>query len=187
MSRPHDARAERSRAALKHALLELVESNQFDQIAIREITSAAGVSYPVFFRRYASKEELLKDLAEEEVRKLLSMSGRAEDENSSLEAMRKMCLYVNLHRTLWKTLLTTGAAAPMREEFMRIARDVPASWERRKLSIPHDLAVVYVTNGIFDILSWWLSQPEDYPVDDVAKLLNALVIQPTRPHNIFLP
>jgi AcrR family transcriptional regulator len=142
MSRPHDARAVRSREALKRAILQLIETNQFDQIAIRDITAAAGVSYPVFFRRYGSKDELLKDVAEEEVRKLLSMSGRVEEDSSSPEAMLRMCRYVDEHRTLWRTLLTTGAATAMREEFMRIAQDAPPSWERRKPSLPHDLAMI---------------------------------------------
>lgn len=188
MSRPHDARAVRSRDALRRALLELAETAQFDQISIRDITTAADVSYPVFYRRYASKEELLRDVAEEEVRRLLSLTSSAGDGGSAAaENMTPLCEYVHGHRKLWKALLTSGVAPAMREEFMRIARDLPASYHKRKASIPYDLSLAYVTSGIFTILAWWLGQPEDYPIENVAKFLNALVIQPTRPHNKYLP
>lgn len=188
MSRPHDARAVRSRDALRRALLELAETAQFDQISIRDITTAAEVSYPVFYRRYASKEDLLRDVAEEEVRRLLSLSSSAGDDGpAAAENMVPLCEYVHAHRKLWKALLTSGVAPVMRTEFMRIARDVPPSQHKRKSTIPHDLALAYVTGGIFEILAWWLGQPEDYPIDKVAKFLNALVIQPTRPHNRYLP
>jgi AcrR family transcriptional regulator len=70
MSTPNDPWALRCRQALRTALLTLIDQRLFDQITIRDITNAAGVSYPVFFRRYATKDDLLEDVAAEEVRAL---------------------------------------------------------------------------------------------------------------------
>ena len=85
MSRPNDARALRSQEALRNALLELVEDRPFDQVSIRDITNVAGVSYPVFFRRYASKEQLLEDIATEEVRRMLALTSPILDEQRKTE------------------------------------------------------------------------------------------------------
>ena len=71
ISRPHDARVAKSRIALRTALLELLNTKPLEQILIKEITTQANVSYPVFFRQFANVEELLADVATEQVRNLL--------------------------------------------------------------------------------------------------------------------
>lgn len=186
ISRLHDARAVRSRAALRQALLELIEGKQFEQIAIKEITDQAGVSYPVFFRQFASKEELLADLATEQVRNVLSRSTSAFDRGDP-SSFADMCHYVEDHRTLWAALLTTGASAAMRAEFSRIANQVANSRPRVNPALPPDLVSELVVNAIFDILSWWLRQSADYPIGDVVKLLDIFVTRTfTRPIDITL-
>jgi len=60
---PTDARAIRTRRALREALLGLIETRAFEQITIREIAARAGIGYATFFRHHASTEALLDDLA----------------------------------------------------------------------------------------------------------------------------
>lgn len=177
MSRPNDARAVRSRDALRDALLALIEEQPFEQISIRDITTKAEVSYPVFFRRYATKEQLLDDIAAEEVRRLLSLTLPMFDAHKEIESVHALCNYVNEHRVLWTRLLTGGAASIMREEFKRIAKEISASRKPTNPWLPTDLAVPFVVSGLFEILAWWLSQPADYPVGLVVKLIDALVVQ----------
>ena len=66
--RPHlstarDARAVRTREALRRALLDLLEDKSLEQITIRDITAAAGIGYTTFFRHHPTTESLLDDLA----------------------------------------------------------------------------------------------------------------------------
>ena len=186
ISRLYDARAVRSRAALRQALLDLIEVKQFEAIAIKEITEQAGVSYPVFFRQFASTEELLADVATEQVRNLLSRS-RIAFERGATSSFADMCQYVEDRRALWAALLTTGASGAMRAEFSRIATQVADSRPRVNPALPPDLVTELVVNAIFDILSWWLRQSDDYPVGDVVKLLDEFVTRRfTRPIDITL-
>jgi AcrR family transcriptional regulator len=177
MSRPNDARALRSREALKAALLSLVEERPFDQVSIRDITNRAGVSYPVFFRRYASREQLLEDIATEEVRRLLSLTSPIFDANRQDESARALCAYVSDHRQLWSQLLTGGAAPIMRDEFKRIAREIGGTREPTNPWLPADLAAAFVVSGLFEILAWWLSQPEDYPTEKVVRIIDILIVR----------
>lgn len=185
-SKPDDVRASRSIEALQAALLRLIEDKPFEQILLREITEEAGLSYPTFFRRFASKEDLLDHVAAGEVRHLLELGNQTiggQDPHSA----RIMCEYVQAHRQLWTTLLTGGAKAAMREAFMREARVIAATNQRQNPWLPTDLAVPFVTNGLFEILAWWLHQPEDYPIANVETILDALVIETTaRRRNITL-
>src|SRR5215212_1522135 len=111
MARPDDARAVRSREALGEALLRLIGQKSFDQISIKDITAAAGVSYPVFFRQFNKKEDLLEDIATEEVRHLLECTLPLFDPDAQHASSANLCRYVQKHRMLWKTLLTEGASS----------------------------------------------------------------------------
>jgi AcrR family transcriptional regulator len=171
-SRLKDARAVRSRQALRAALLTLIEQKSFDQISIRDITAAASVSYPVFFRQYSSKEDLLGEIAIDEIKSLLAIS--IMDFHSSLA----ICQLVQGHRLLWKTLLTAGAASIMRAEFIRLAREISETRERMNPWLPVDLTSSVVVGAMFEILAWWLAQPEDYPIEHIARIIEVLAIEP---------
>jgi len=184
---PDDARVHRSIEALRHAFLKLLETKLLEEITIKEITETAGLSYPTFFRRYSSKEALLADIATEEVRRLLSLSEQAFDKPGSPETVEEMCGHIQSRRKLWKTLLTGGAAAAMREEFMRLSRETADSRPRSNPWLPFDLAVPFVASGTFEIFAWWMAQSEDYPLENVVTIFNALISDvAARPRDITL-
>lgn len=179
LSRPNDARAVRSRAALREALLTLIETHPFEEISIRDITNQAGVSYPVFYRRYDAKEQVLTDIAEDEVRKLFEITYPALTGEGPKSGLEQLCAYVTAHRALWRILLTRGAAGRMREEFVKASVDIANSSKRANPWLPVSLASNFVASGIFEILAWWLQQAEDYPTRNVITFLEQLIVQPT--------
>lgn len=178
LSKPNDARAVRSREALRAACLELIEDRPFEEISIKDITTAAGVSYPVFFRQFTRKEDLLEDIAAGEVRHLIEHTMPLFLPGSPHAPVMALCDYVQEHRALWTRLLTTGATAAMRKEFIRIALDIAQSRQRENPRLPSDLASTLVVSSIFEILSWWLRQPLTYPVENIVLMLETLVVKP---------
>ena len=178
-STPLDARMQRTRSALCAALLGLLEEKPFEQITVREITRTASIGYATFFRRYTDKEALLNDLAAEEIRALMSMTVPILFTADSRSACRALCAYVADRRKLWAALLTGGAAATMREQFIRQAKQVAAGQPNPDTWLPGDLRVVYATGGVVDVLAWWLQQSPRPAADQVADILDRLVIAPT--------
>jgi len=162
---------------MRTAFLGLVERKPLDDISIKEITDGAGLSYPTFFRRYAGKSELLEEIATDEVRRLIALGHAALDGGQG--SAWELCSYVHAHRKLWTVLLNGGAAHIMREEFRRIAEEMAYSRPRANPWLPVELAAPFVTSGIFEILAWWLRQPEDYPLDDIVALFDALIVDVT--------
>lgn len=181
-SMPTDARALRSRAALNKALLLLLEKKPFDQITVREITKDAKIGYATFFRQFASKEELLNDLAAAQIDELLNMTIPILFRSNSFESCRALCTYVDEHRTLWAALLTGGAAGTVRSEFIRQARMWAAKTDPQDSWLPADLSVVYGTGGTIDLLAWWLGQRDHHSVERIAEILDRLIIGPVLAH-----
>lgn len=158
----------------------------FEQISIRQITDAAGVSYPTFFSNYASKEALFADIATDEIRMLTQLMIRNLDAHDTLLSAEAVCDHVETRRPIWTSLLTYGAASVMREAFMQEAREFVTVHGLINPGIPGELTAAVVFSGMFEVLAWWLQQPEDYPRNRIAKYLELLVLVPTtRGHNLI--
>jgi AcrR family transcriptional regulator len=176
-----DARVLRSRAGLRQALLELLELRPLEQITIRDIAANAGVGYTTYFRHYGSKEALLQELAEEEVRKLSDLTVPVYDAADAHAACVALCAYVDQRRRLWSALLT-GAYGFVREAMLvhgrASAADRPHRW------LPKDLGVVLGVAVIVELLAWWLRQDEPLPAAFVADVLHRTVIAPPPPDGL---
>lgn len=173
-----DSRAIRSRDALCQALLRLLDTRSLDEISIRHIAAEAGVGHATFYRHYASKEQLLDDLAAEEMERLVGFAFPVLAEQDSSASCLALCRYVEEHHSLWTTLLTGGAAPAMKEELLTIARDLALAFPPPEEQLPTDLRITLTTGSIIELLAWWLRQPEPLPAADVARMLDIAVISP---------
>lgn len=171
-----DARAVRSGAALRDALLRLLARKAFDQITVREICAEAGVHYATFFRHHPGKEALLDHIATEQISTLVDLTMTFHDTSGSDSSVRVLCAYVDEHRALWSTLLNGGAGAAMREEWLRRARIVAAAHEPDSTWLPTELGTICSVALIVETVAWWLEQPAgDYPVDRIAAIMHRLI------------
>lgn len=180
-SRPLDARARKSRAALREAMLRLLESDRFEDLTARQICAEAKVGYATFFRQYPDKETLLSEVVAQEISDLLVQSAGILFSEDSLSSARAMCSFIDRHRALWTTLLTGGAAATVRTELLDQARDLALPAKSAAKDIPKDLAVVFATASVLEILTWWLSSEEPLPTNEVAGIIDRLAIAPVLP------
>ena len=168
----------RTRSALRHALLRLLELKHFDQITVRDIAAEARIGYATFFRHHESKSELLGDVAEEQSGNLMALALPllvAADTRGSCLAL---CRYVDEHRAIWSALLTGGAAGAMREEFLRQAMQLGSVQVQRSNWLPVELGAIYGVGATVEILAWWLRQPRDFSVERIAEIIDRLVVTP---------
>ena len=56
-----DRRVQRTRQALRNALLELIKEKGYDSISVEEITQRANLGRATFYLHYKDKEDLLVD------------------------------------------------------------------------------------------------------------------------------
>jgi AcrR family transcriptional regulator len=181
--RPHlstaqDARAVRTREALRRALLELLETKPLDQITIRDISATAGVGYTTFFRHHATKESLLNDLAAEQIQRLLDLALPVLDAGDTRTASLALCRHVDQHRALWSTLLTGGAAGALREEFLRICRKEAALRSKPGQWLPAEVPVILSISSTLELLAWWLRQKDPLSIEQLAEIFDRLIVSP---------
>lgn len=178
LSTASDARAVRTRAALRKALLSLIEQQPFERVTIRDIAATAGIGYTTFFRHHPTKEALLDDLAAEQIRELVGLTLPVMDGKSARAASLALFTHVDARRRPWSVLLTGGAAAALREEFIRIALDIAAPRVQDGNWRHAEGVTRLVVAGTLELLTWWLRQVDPLPIEDVAEIHHRVVIQP---------
>lgn len=71
-----DRRIVRSKAALRNALIELMEERGFDSITVNDLCSRAGLNRGTFYNHYKDKDDLLADFENEVMTGLEGFQGR---------------------------------------------------------------------------------------------------------------
>lgn len=175
-----DARQARSRKALNQALFSLLEEKPFERITIREISDRAGTGYATFFRHYTGKEALLQDLAESEIDALMQLivPNLVADDTRSLSAA--ISTFVEGRRSVWAALLTGGASGIMREVYTARSLDLRETANPGNSWLPMDLLMICLSGGVIDILTWWLARSPQIPPQEVAAIIERLIIVPMR-------
>jgi AcrR family transcriptional regulator len=181
--RPHlktakDARAVRTREALRSAMLALLALASLDKITILDISQTAGIGYTTFFRHYPTKESLLDDVAAGEIAHLIGLTvpiAVAVDVHAAGVALFN---YVDEHRKLWSALLTGGAQAAMRNEFLRLSREIAATRDHVNDWPPSDISTILVVSSTVELVSWWLQQKKPLSIEEVATIYERVIIHP---------
>jgi len=174
-----DARAVRTREALRLALLRLLERKALQNITILDICEAAEVGYTTFFRHHPTKESLLDDVAAEQIGRLIDLSLAAADAANTRAGSVALFAYVDEHRKLWSTLLTGGAQSAMRDEFLRVSRKVAATRSLGDHWPPAEVVTVLVASSTIELMSWWLRQKKPLTVEQIAEIHERVIITPT--------
>jgi AcrR family transcriptional regulator len=182
-----DARAVRTREALRHALLRLLELKTLEQITIRDICEVADVGYTTFFRHHPTKESLLDDVAAEQIGELVGLTLPLADPADPRAASVALFTYVDDHRKLWSTLLTGGAERAMRDEFLRLSREIAATRGRPGVWPPADIATILVVSSTIELLSWWLRQRKPMTIEQVAEIHERVIMEPTVNFQMMTP
>lgn len=178
VTKSKDARAMRTAQSLKVSLLALLEIKNFDQITVREICEKTGIHYTTFFRRYASKEALLDDIAKHEIEFLHLLTVKIRSAADYHAGFHALCAYVDEHRDLWSTLFNGGAGPAMKEEWLRLSKMVALSEPRINTWLHPELGAICAATLIAETLAWWVAQPAGaQTVDEMAGVLLRLVNQ----------
>lgn len=178
LSSAKDTRTVRTRAALRRAMLTLLETRPMDDIGIRDIVAEAGIGYATFYRHHPTKEALLDDLAAEEIQRLIDLAVPMMDAKRSKAASVALFSHVDENHTLWSTFLTGGAAHSLREALLQSAlkvakvRSEPGAW------MATELATRLLVGGTIEVLTWWLRHRRPLSVEEGAELHLRVIVQP---------
>lgn len=152
-----DPRAERSRSALRNAILMLIKQKPYDEIQIKDITDCADTGRVTFYRHYANKEELLLDFISHlyaMLRPLVQIHSAVEVLDFNQEPpLYPLFAFIEADKVLFKRLLSCPIAPKLVEQTRRIT----VSQIRRTTPFVGDFAANHIASCIIGNITWWLT------------------------------
>ena len=168
------ARADRERLMLR-AAGEAFATHGFHGSSMDDIAHAAGITKPMLYRYFGSKEGLyaayLQMTGRELVDKVRAPETRGESPEVRLRAgLRAFLAYVEEHRAGW-TVLHGETTAPADAQVAREVAELRGRIIRMLTTLFSDEAFAHAFTGATESLAtWWVNQPQP-SIDDGTAIL----------------
>ena len=176
--RSHDPRAQRSRAALRAALVAMLREQPIEQISIVALTARAGVGYATFFRNYADIEAVLSDLSAMLIAELASLVAPAAADGGDRAAAQAISRFAHDRHTALKPLFVGASAALQRDIITRATKTAQAQGHAHHPKLPTELAIAHSVTVIVTVLGWWLAQDDRASEGELAAIVEQLAFAP---------
>jgi AcrR family transcriptional regulator len=175
-----DTRILRSKAKIRDAFLNLLRKQELKDVTVQDVSDLSGVGYSTFYRHYATKEDLIAEIAELEVTELFDISYPALRAGPSIAVCRFFAQQIEKRRNLW-TALTSAMAAPILRK--KLIAGMLRNYEPDVTQIgsgflPHDLTASMCGTIMVELLTWWLRQKEVTSTDYLAEAIDRMIVKP---------
>ena len=176
-----DRRSQRTRDALRGALIHLIAERGWDEISVQDVCDHANIGRSTFYSHYPGKDALLvgglEDLQTELRRQARLRS--APDGAPGFGFVLGLIEHAHDQRKIFRGLIGRRSGHVVQQRFremvMRLIHDElppPA-----KGGLPREAAARWLSAAFVELLSWWVEQRAPMPATE----LEALFIELTQP------
>lgn len=169
-----DRRTQRTRRALRDALLSLLMEKSWDELSVQDICKRADIGRSTFYLHFPSKEELLSGSLDD-LRGALTAStvaGAKAQAAQPLAFLHRLLDHLYEQRRLCRLIFGRRSAHTVQVRFREmvaklvadnLAAFTPAGWRR-------DAAVRYLAGALVEMLAWWIDGRPMRSVDEIKQL-----------------
>lgn len=193
-----DRRIQRTRLALRAALLELTKEKGYDAISIEEITERANVGRATFYLHYKDKEDLLleqfREMANEKVQLISEIPfsdwlpdqkkiSRKSKEDQPLLPLLIVFQHIYDNSAFYNVLLKSENSSRIVERIRKISTESIVQFAEAKMQtdpipllyeVPIEFFASFFSGAFLSSVSWWLEEGMHHSPEEVAKMFRKL-------------
>jgi len=169
-----DKRTKRTRAWLLETLLELLESKDYSEITITELTEKADIARQTFYRNYDSMDDILlsrlNEIVDEYLEKVFRNLESRKDPDWDFEVKQLIYLWQR-NEKIFRALQKAGLDYQVMEKLLHLfTRFHMKAQNLMELNDKHQFLVYYLSGGVFMVLNKWFENDMKFPVDQLTDL-----------------
>ena len=193
-----DRRIQRTRLALRTALLDLLKQKKYDEISLEEITERANVGRATFYLHYKDKEDLLleefSEMANERAQTLSEIPFSAwfpaddspESKSQKHISPRPLLMvfqHVKEHSDLYYILLKSSKSSRNVERIRKISTEAIVKFVETKLAtdpipilfkVPIEFFAAYFSGALMSTVDWWLEEGMHFTPEELTVMFRSL-------------
>ena len=186
MNKKVDRRIQRTKKALREAVLELTVEIGFEKLTIEQITERANLGRTTFYLHYNDKHELLLDSLQTQINTLFDEIYSPENIekwiNEGIDPRKLVFEYIAENPELYKVLFTNQVSGEVFNKFRGYFSSIletitEAIQEKHNLTpkLPNAVITNYVSGSLLGLLIWWLENDMPYPPEEIYQMYHTLL------------
>jgi AcrR family transcriptional regulator len=180
MTQPPDRRTERTKRALRDALLQLMQDRKFEQISTMDIVRRADVGRSTFYAHYADKEDLLLENLDALADHIRAQMQPAAPDRIPGPLLFSLPMLAHMHgvKEMFVTLLRSEGSRTVQHMFHHTLCTLVSEGlnsDNVPESVPKSILVKIIAGGFMAVAKWWVTEAPDKSVDEIHELFVNLV------------
>lgn len=168
-----DRRVQRTRSALREALMALMAERGWDAIDVQVLCDRADIGRSTFYQHYANKEELLmQNFAG--LRDALLAHASTRGDRTPLAFVPPLLAHVHEFQAVFRALVGRRSGHYVRDRFQELLIDLVKAGLPRRTSPAWqaDAHAHYLAGALFELLVWWLGSNRPHSPEEVQALFD---------------
>lgn len=162
---------------LKNSLMELLETESIQKIAIKSLCERAGINRSTFYKYYGSQFDLLREIEEDAVQNVISILESHPD--GKADALLEICRYLDQNVLFVRPLITNDSEfVKMIFSHPTIQREIEQSLAPYYDAAQQEYIFDFIAFGSARIIQIWINKRERESAGEIAQLLAKLMIIP---------
>lgn len=165
-----DRRVQRTRDALRDALMSLMAERGWDEIDVLSLCERANIGRSTFYQHFPNKEALLKQSLDGLRGWLMGSVGSDPTGGEPLGFVPGLLAHVHEQRQVFKALVGRRSGQYVQERFRELLVElVLASAARSKArGWQNSARAHYLAGALFELMVWWLASNRPQRPEDIA-------------------
>ncbi len=173
-----DRRSQRTRRAVRQAMLELITERGWDAVAVQDICERADIGRSTFYTHYPSKDDLLLGSLED-LRQFLRDHGRQRrlaGDDSAFSFALGLAEHAFEQRRLFRALVGRRSGYLVQQRFREmVIRLVGDELPPGDLpGLPRSAVQRWLAGAFVELLGWWIEQRSLLPPEELAAMFDQL-------------
>lgn len=180
-NKPSDRRVQRTRYALRNALISLLEERGWDDINIQDLCERANVGRSTFYLHFQNKEELLIGGFDDLRAWLRTQSEPAKMTEVAMPFVRGLIEHAHEQRNLFRAIIGKRSGHVVQKRF----REMVCRLVEEEVILPHagwkqKAGARYIAGALVELLAWWVDSGNGHSADEIEALFYQLALPTSR-------
>jgi AcrR family transcriptional regulator len=169
--KPVDRRIQRTRNALREALMALMVERGWDAIDVQALCDRADIGRSTFYQHFANKEELLKQNFAGLRDALLAQAGGAAGE-APLGFVPPLLAHVHEFQAVFRALIGRRSGHYVQDRFRELLVELVQAGGHGGRGWAAQARSHYLAGALFELLVWWLGSNRPHGAAEIEVLFS---------------